>query len=52
MKSLKAQARTIYFRRVCRKTFISRVTTLGATTGTAKVWWQQFKTFKAPNASA
>lgn len=46
-KTLKDQARSIYSRRVCRQTFIERVEGIGATRGTARIWWQQFKTKRA-----
>jgi len=46
-KTRKAQARSIYARRVSRQTFLERTVALNVTLGTAKVWWQQFKTTKA-----
>lgn len=42
-KTMKDQARTVFSRRVCRQTFLERVRGLGATEGTARIWWQQFK---------
>lgn len=47
----KAQARRIFQRRVCRRTFIARAVEVGATVGTAKQWWQQFRTAKQAAAA-
>jgi len=47
----KAQARIIFRRRVCRQTFLKRVSNLGVTEGTARVWWQQFRVHAGMSSS-